>query len=148
MKFTCQVEINAPIEKVIELFDNPDNLKDWQDGFISYEHLNGTPGQKDAKSKLIYKAGRKTIELIETIITNKLPEEFTALYEAKQMVNTMTNRFLPKGNNTLYVADIEYTQFNGLMLKLMIKLAPGMFRKQAQKWLDQFKDFVERKAND
>ncbi|MBT7040151.1 MAG: SRPBCC family protein, partial [Bacteroidetes bacterium] len=36
MKFSCQVEINAPIDQVLELFVNPDNLKELQDGFISH----------------------------------------------------------------------------------------------------------------
>ena len=40
--------------------------------------------------------------------------------------------------------EIHYTKFNGVLIKLMAKLFPGMFKKQVQKWLDQFKVFVEK----
>ena len=57
MKYTTEIEIEKPIEKVIELFDNPDNLKKWMEGLQSFEHLSGTPGQPGAKSRLFFKMG-------------------------------------------------------------------------------------------
>ena len=43
-KFTGSVVIDLPIEKVIELFDNPENIKDWQDGFVARRPISGTEG--------------------------------------------------------------------------------------------------------
>ena len=91
MKFICSVNINLPRTKVIELFDNSDNLKQWQDGFISFEHISGEPGKKGAKSQMRYKIGKREIELIETIITNNLPDEFIGHYKANAMENSMKN---------------------------------------------------------
>jgi uncharacterized membrane protein len=145
MKFDVSVDIDLPIDKVIDLFVDSNNLKEWQDGFISMDHLSGNPGEPDAKSRLIYKIGRKEIEMIETIKVNNLPEEFVGLYEAKTMVNLMTNNFMDLGGErTRYEAHIEYIKFNGFMPKLMAFLMPGVFKKQTQKWLDQFKAFAER----
>jgi len=122
------------------LFENPDNLKEWQDGFISIESISGTHGEIGAKSKLIY----EKLELIETILRNELPEEFKATYEHKHMVNTMSCRFKKIDSNmTRFEQEIHYTKFNGFVIKLMVKLFPRMFKKQVQKWLDQFKAFVE-----
>lgn len=144
MKFTCHTYIKAPLHKVIELFENPDNLKEWQDGFISIEPVSGVPGEVGSKSKLTY----EKLELIETILHNELPEEFKASYDHKHMVNTMSCMFKKVDfNTTKFEQEIQYTKFNGLLPKLMAKLFPGMFKKQVQKWLDQFKVFVE-KQND
>ena len=146
MKFNCQVEINQPIEKVIDLFDNHENMKHWQDGFVSFEHLSGRPGQVGAKSRIIYEFGKKgkTMELIETITVNNLPDEFSGTYEHKHMTNNMVNRFKSLGpNKTRWDAELHYTKLNGLMIKMMAFLMPGMFKKQTQKWLDQFKVFAE-----
>ncbi len=141
MKFSCHVDIKAPLNKVIDLFENPDNLKEWQDGFISFEPVSGVQGEVGSKSKLIY----EKLELIETIIRNELPEEFKANYEHKHMVNTMSCRFEAIDSNTTRLdQEIHYTKFNGFVIKLLAKLFPGMFKKQVQKWLNQFKDFVER----
>jgi uncharacterized membrane protein len=145
MKFSCTVEIDLLVEKVTGLFTDADNFRKWQDGFISIEHLSGAAGEPGAKSRLIYKTGRQTIELIETIVTNNLPDEMKGLYEHKHMVNTMTNRFYRLGENkTKYVAEIEYTRFIGFIPVMMALLMPGMFKKQVQKRLAQFKAFAEK----
>ncbi|RLD18160.1 MAG: SRPBCC family protein [Bacteroidetes bacterium] len=145
MKFTCSVDIDLPLDRVVELFDNVDNLKHWQDGFISHEHVSGVPGESGTISRLIYKSGKREINLTETIVTNDLPAEFTALYEAKEMTNTMSNKFSSlTENSTRYIAEINYIKFNGIMVKLMATVFPGMFKKQVQKWLNQFKGFCER----
>ena len=41
MKYTCKLVINLPRERVVELFDDPDNLPRWMEGLQSFEHLSG-----------------------------------------------------------------------------------------------------------
>lgn len=95
MKYANEVVINLPLQKVIELFDNPENLSKWQPGFIRLEHLSGSPGQIGAKSRLIYKMGkgRRQIEMIETITHRNLPNEFHGTYETKNASNIQKNFF-------------------------------------------------------
>lgn len=144
MKYTCTVEINLPIDKVVQLWENEANFPAWQDGFKSIEHLSGTPNTKDAKSRIILE-DRQKIELLETIITNNLPQEKTALYEHIHMTNSQTTRFREiNTNKTLYISEVEYLQFNGIMIKIMAKLFPSKFKAQSQKWMDQFKEFAEK----
>jgi hypothetical protein len=145
MNFICGVDIEVPIDKVVALFNDPNNFKEWQDGFISYETISGTPRTIGSKSKINFDNGKHKIELLETIKVMNLPAEMTALYEHKHMVNTMINRFteLP-GQKTRFTTDMGYYKFIGLMPKLMALIMPGMFKKQNQKWLDQFKKFAEK----
>ena len=86
------------------------------------------------------------MELLETITSNRLPYEFSALYQHIHMENTMTSRFteIDGGAGTRFECDVEYTKFNSFMPRLMALLFPGMFRKQAQKWFDQFKAYAEQ----
>ena len=145
MKFTCSVNIEKPVARVVKLFDNPDNLRHWQDGFISATLISGKQGTKGAKSKLKIQAGKNIIELTETILVKNLPQELTALYEHTQMDNTVTHRFTPLSpNSTRWTSEIEYTRFREWIPRLMANLFPGMFRKQTQKWLNNFKRFAER----
>lgn len=51
-------------------------------------------------------------------------------------------------DRTLWQSELEYTIKKGFMLKLMSKLAPGMFRKPTQKWMDQFKEWAEGLSED
>ena len=145
MKFSCRVDISAPLDKVVQAFDSSENLKYWQDGFVSYEHLNGIAGQQGAQAKMIYKIGRRDMVLTETILKNDLPREFNGRYDFKEGSNTMSNRFeIIDRHNSRWIADIEYTRMDSFMMKMMSKIMPGMFRKRTQKWMDQFKVFVEK----
>ena len=141
MKYTVQVEINVPRDKVLELFDNPENMAKWQEGFVSLEHLSGEPGQVGAKSKLKYLMGSREIEMIETITVRNLPEEFSGTYEAKGVWNEVRNLFSEKEGKTLWVSHNEF-RCTGFMWFIAL-IFPGTFRKQSQKYLDDFKKFAE-----
>lgn len=142
MKYTNEVEINLPREKVVELFDNIDNLKHWQPGLLSFEALSGTPGHPGAKSKLKYKMGKKEIEMVETITKRDLPDEFSGTYETKGVWNSVSNKFIPVGDNkTKIISETEFN-FSGFM-KVIGFLMPGAFKKESQKFLDRFKAFAE-----
>lgn len=143
MKYSSEIEINLPVKKVVELFDNPDNLKHWQPGLQSFQHLSGTPGEPGAKSKLHFKMGKRDIEMIETITVRNLPEEFSGTYEAKGVWNEVKNHFIPLDENrTLYRCENEF-QFSGFM-KIIGFLMPGAFKKESMKYLVQFKEFAEK----
>jgi uncharacterized membrane protein len=144
MKYSCSIEINAPIDKVVSLWENEDYFKEWQEGFERIEHLEGTPHTNGAKSKIILNQ-KVRIELLETIISNDLPKEKIGLYEHIHMTNTQASRFETLSNgNTLYTSEVEYTKFNGFMIKMMAMFFPSKFKEQSQKWMEEFKLFVER----
>ncbi len=141
MKYTCEVEINKPIDKVIELFDNTDNMYKWMEGLQNFEHLEGEPGKPGAKSKMVFKMNNKDVEMIETITVRNLPKEFSGTYDAKGVHNIQKNTFvIINDSKTLYLTENEF-QLKGFM-KLMA-LMPGAFKKQSSKYMNAFKNFVE-----
>jgi uncharacterized membrane protein len=144
MNFTISVDIDQPIEKVVELWQDEKNLSKWQDGYLGSEMIFGHPGEVGTRTKMKYLMGKRKIDLVEIILENKLPKEFLAKYESKTTVNTMHNVFESLSENkTRWTATIHYSSFTGFLVKAMAFLLPGMFKKQSQKWLDQFKVFVE-----
>ena len=148
MKYSCSVEIERPIDRVAQLWQDPEFFDQWQDGFESIHLIEGNEGEQGAVSDIIIKQGPTTIELRETIRVNDLPNEKTALYVHKHMTNTQTTRFVElESNRTKYISEVEYTQFNGIMIKLMAKLFPGKFKAQSQKWMNQFKEFAEQQLS-
>lgn len=144
MKFNCSVVVNRPIQEVAALFANPKYLAEYQDGFIRKELISGTEGAVDAVSMMYYKVGKQEMELEETVLINNLPDEFRGRYHHKHMDNTMLVSFTDLGNEqTEYYTEVHYTAFRGLMPRMMAFLFPGAFKKQVQKWLDNFKVFAE-----
>ncbi len=143
--FECTVRIDLPIDKVIALWSDTDNLKFWQDGFVGVEQLKGQEGELGAQKNMTYKVmgGRKEITLLETVLVSDLPREFKGSYVGESMTNTMISSFATDGRFTTWTSRVHYTEMKGFMVKLMTRLMPGMFKKQVQKWMDQFKVFAE-----
>lgn len=143
MKYTLTVTINAPIDDVIKKFDNADNMKHWQRGFISFTPVSGSPGEEGAKAKLEYKMGKREIEMIETITKKNLPNEFHGTYDTKGVFNSQENFFEPvDANTTKWTSNAEF-KFSSFAMKFFGLLMPGAFKKQSLQYMQDFKAFVE-----
>ena len=142
MKYTNTIEINLPRNRVIELFDNPDNMKHWQPGLISFTHQSGQPGQVGAKSVLKYKTGKREVEMIETVLKRDLPHEFSGTYEMQGVFNAIQNYFREQSPEvTVWESQSEFT-FKGLM-RFLAPLMKNSFKKQSLDFMQRFKSFAE-----
>ena len=141
--YTVSVDIDLPRARVIELFDNPDNMPKWQPGLQSFEHLSCEPGRPGAKSKLVYRNGKRQFELIETVVERNLPDEFNGHYEWPGGRNTLDNRFIELGpERTRWESVCAYT-FTGFFERIMGVVMPGFFKKQNLTFMENFKAFCE-----
>ena len=145
MKHQGSIDINKPQGVVAECFINPEYLKEYQDGFLRKELVSGKPAEVGTISKMYYEYGKNEMELTETVVANNLPNDFEAFYHHKHMDNTMKCKFTPLDDNkTRYEYEFEYTRINWVMPRLMAILFPSMYKKPAEKWMNQFKAFVEK----
>lgn len=142
MKYSSEVTIDLPRDRVIELFDDPDNLMQWQRGLQSFEHLSGTPGQPGAKSRLVFDVNGRRIEMVETITVRNLPDEFSGTYETSGVFNVVRNFFHEDGpDRTRWVSENEF-RFSGSM-RVLAPFLRTSFRKQSMGYLQDFKNFAE-----
>jgi len=145
MRFTGSVDVDRPLQEVVDLFADLDNRIHYQDGFESWELVSGTAGEDGAVYKLHYNNRGRPMELTETVVANRLPDSYEAFYEHSHMDNTLTTRFTAiDEHRTRYEIDGEYTAFRGFMPNLISRVMPGMFTKPSQRWLDNFKAFAEQ----
>ncbi|RAX48355.1 SRPBCC family protein [Arthrobacter sp. AQ5-05] len=145
MEFTQEPTVNLPRQRFIGLFDDPENLKEWQTGLVSFEGVTGTPGEPGATSRLTYRQGRGTMEMIKTVTRRDLPEAFDGSYDAKCVHNACRNAFRdPDGSTTRWVAHNVFG-FTGFMRILALLFGP-MFKKQSFKMMTAFKDFAEART--
>lgn len=142
MKYNVELDIDLPVSQVIQLFDSTENMYKWMEGLQSFEALEGTPGEVGAKSKMLFKTGKREIEMVETITAKNLPQEFSATYEAGSVWNLVQNKFQPKGENQTRYISVQEFRFKGFM-KLMGMLMPGAFKKQTLSHMNDFKAFAE-----
>jgi len=147
MKYTSEIIIELPLNECIKKLDNSDNMKYWQNGLISYEHLSGVPGELGSKTELKYKISKREMALLETITLNNLPHEIHMTYDTKGLHNIQKNYFsvTPEGY-TKWICENEFLP-TSFILRMMTLLMPGTFKKQSMKYLIDFKAFAENNSS-
>ncbi|MCH2022293.1 MAG: SRPBCC family protein [Saprospiraceae bacterium] len=142
MKFHIEIIVDISLNKLIELFENPENLKKWQPNLLKFEHLSGDLGQVGAKSRINYNMGIKKIIMNETVLKRNLPDEFVLMYESDGVTNTVTNNFKEIApNKTRWIMQNNF-KFGGLM-KFAALAMKGVFKKQTELTMNRFKAFAE-----
>ena len=142
MQYTLETTIDLPRDRVVEMFEDRGNLQQWQPDLLQIEHLSGEPRQVGETSRLVYRMGRKQLEMVETIVVRNPPEEFSATYEAKGVWNRVDNRFIDLHDRRTQWSVESQFKCGGFM-RIIALLMPGMFRKETRKYMQQFKQFAE-----
>lgn len=131
------------MSEIVTLFDNPNNYPSWMEGLLSIKVIEGKVGEVGTKSLFRFKMGNKEMEMTETILVKNLPDEYKVGYTANGVSNTVKSTFSELDpERTLYITYNEF-EFTGFM-KFIAFIMPGSFKKTSQKYLDDFKNFVER----
>ena len=147
VKYSEEIVINANIDTVSALFDNPYNMKDYMQGIESYTVLSGNIREVGAKSELIVKYVEENeviskIVMIEEIITNNLPDEKIVSYTADGVYNIVSNRLVKVSENQTKFINQQEFEFKGYM-KVVGFFMPSIFKQQSRLYLKSFKEFVE-----
>ena len=146
MRYTSEILINLPRSKVIELFDNTDNLSRWQPGLKSFTHLEGEPGEVGARSEQVYEGRKGDLVMTETIRTKQLPEQFHMSYKARGVYNEVENWFTEKEPELTLWRTENYFRFGGVMM-LMVPFMKNAFIHNTMLNMDRFKLFAENPEN-
>jgi hypothetical protein len=144
MKYSTEIIINKSLAEVIKKMNSTENMLHWQEGLVSTEHLSGTPGEFGAKMKLNYDFGNRKMELVETITKSNFPNEFHATYNTKGIHNIQQNYFeIISDGQTKWISKNEF-QPTTFAMYAMLFFMPRTFRNQTKKFMNNFKNFVEK----
>jgi hypothetical protein len=149
MRYQLTLDIEAPRERVLELFLDVENLKQWQPSLVRFDQISGD-GMRGvgSTSKQLHRMGQREVEMLATVTVDNYPDEFAATFEADDVWNLIENRFVELNRdrtNWTVTSDLRSTSF---MMKLLMMVLPSMFKKQTRAFMGYFKEFVERSAVD
>jgi len=144
MRYTLEIVVDAPRERVVQLFTDPTHFVDWQPGLECYELVSGEQAQTGAKAELTTRAGNRLTGMTEVIESNELPDSLTAIYESHGVWNRNANSFVAESpDSTRWISDNEF-RFTGA--RKALALLEGSFKKESFDIMERFKAFVEAKA--
>ena len=142
MKYSAEVRINLPRDKVVELFGNTARLHEWQPGLRSHTHLQGKAGEEGARSELVYVSRKGNLVMTETIVLKRLPEQYHMQYRSRGVYNEVENWFLEElPGSTLWRTKNTF-RFKGMMM-LMAPFMKQAFIHNTILNMDRFKLFAE-----
>lgn len=144
MKYTLDIIIEIPLDNCFKKFDTIENLKHWQRGLVSVEHISGTPRTFGSKMKMNFKMGKRLIPLVETVTYKNSPYQVHATYTTEGMDNIQENYFEDIPDNfTKWISINEFIPLN-FKMRLMLWLMPKTFKKQSLQYMKDFKNFAEK----
>lgn len=142
MRYTEEIEIALPRDEVVRLFLDPGSMPKWQKGLESMEPISGVPGQVGARTRLVFRTGRRRMELIETIVHNDLPRSFHAVYDAKGVHNVCENHLHEVSPDRTRWVSPNVFEFSGPM-KIVGTIFRGSFPRETRAQMRRFKEFAE-----
>jgi hypothetical protein len=143
MKYTLELLIHKSRAEVWRIFDNPENIKNWQTTLVKFETVSGTQGQPGAISKLTYGEGKGEFSLMERVSHRAEPERFDVILENNFADNSVKNTFIMTNENeTLWKMEVEY-KFKTLLMKIVGPFAKKNFVKRSEREMERFKGFME-----
>lgn len=112
MKYTTNIIIDKPVNELVDLYNNEENIYKWMKGLTKIERLEGIPGEEGSTSMIYFETGKRKMQMKETIITKNFPEELAVTYEAKGVWNKVITRFEDADGKTNFINEQEF-QFKG-----------------------------------
>lgn len=139
--------INLNIENVIELHENTSLMKNYMDGFISYDVIKGKSRNTGSIAEIttIFNSNEsvsRKIVITEEVILSNLPNQKILIYNSGAVKNIITYRFIKMGDNkTIFFRSHEY-EFN-TYTKVSSFFMSKKIKRKSYAYLSNFKNYVE-----
>ncbi|MDG4831542.1 SRPBCC family protein [Solwaraspora sp. WMMD1047] len=154
MRYANSIEIDLPREKVAQLLADPAHLPKWLRGMVLHEPVNGEHGQVGTTSRVVLQAGKRQLELTETVTRREpadlhgIPKDVVVHFDRETvgagMWSVVRDRLTEAGPETTRWESESEFRFSSPLMRLVGLLMPGAFRKQSQQHMQDFKAFAEQ----
>lgn len=137
--FRQEIEINKPLDTVIQMFRDRSQLIKWQPGLVSSERQDSNA---QATYKLVFQLGRRQMPMVETIVKDQLPIHYEVEYAMKGIVNRTRSSFESMSSGqTRWICDQEF-RFKGIM-RLVVVFIKSDLERQSYILMKNFKGYLE-----
>ena len=145
MQLTIDVVIDIDRSGLLEIFEDPAQMKEWQPTLLSYELLEGKHAHVGARARIIHRMGPTTVQMMETVTQRELPNLFAAHYEGRGVSNDVINRFSALSpTRTRWQLETRF-RFSGITW-LVAKLMPATFEKETRATMHRLKAYAESRT--
>jgi uncharacterized protein YndB with AHSA1/START domain len=145
MRSVIELEINAPQEKVAELFDNPRMFPRWMDEVARVEPLRTSSRLPlGSEFRIVPKAGRRAFR--GRFLRREPPYRTRLLLDAATVRVDVRGTFVKLSDQRTKLISVEVVGFKGLFGRVLGLLGRRAIRRAHRRHMESFKRFVESPA--
>jgi uncharacterized membrane protein len=141
--YQVKIQIDKPIKKVFSVFNNQELMKEWMTDVKSVIPINIKPGIVGSEYKMILENQGKEVEMIEKVLAFIPNKKVTLFFDADDMLKTDEYSFSFSEGKTTIVKDVV-SKSDSYLMSCMFPYFKGMFTEIDQKYLEDFKVYIEK----
>ncbi|WP_158838542.1 SRPBCC family protein [Polaribacter sp. L3A8] len=142
--YKVQVTVNKPVSNVFEAFNKSEDLKNWIPEVQSFEVLNDNPGKTGSIYKIVVLNQGQEIAMTEKVMAYVPNEKVTLFFDAEGMLKKDDYTFTENDGVTTITLNAS-CQSETYLMACVFPYFKGTFIEQDQSYLNNFKEFVEKK---
>ncbi len=143
VKYTAEVEIDKPIEKVFEDFQDIELMKKWLPEVKSIEPIEVKEGVIGSTYKMTATNQGQNIVMIEKITDYILNKKMTFQFDSDQMIKIDDYNFIKEGSKTKMVQNCTVNSKSYLM-GCLLPFFKGSLKDLSLSYMNRFKTEVEK----
>jgi hypothetical protein len=144
MKSVLEFDIQAPRDKVAELFADPANNPNWMNDLDRCEPIGGSPGMPGSTYRMVPKKG--DMVFVATVLSRDLPQEVRLRLDGKGVVVSITDRFRATSPGVTTMYSEEEFRFKTWFSRLFGFVAQRSIRNAHRRHMESFKHFAEQQV--
>lgn len=142
--YHAEVAINKPVAKTFDAFTQIQNSKQWIPEVKSIQVIEETPNRIDNAYKMLVDNNGEEFTIIEKIKTYERNTKFVVFFDAENMKKT--NSFIFKSNGSTTTINLKAScKSDSYILNCVFPYFKSVFVQQDQRYLDNFKNYIEKK---
>lgn len=141
--YQVRVEINKPISEVFTAFNDQNSMKNWLPEVKSVEPINIKPGIVGSEYKMTVDNNGQIVVMREKVMAYVSNKKVTLFFDAEDMLKTDDYNFTAEDGNTTIVKDV-ICKSESYIMSCMFPYLKGFFTDMDQKYLDDFKAYIEK----
>ena len=141
--YEVRVEIQKPLSEVFTAFHDQEKLLTWMPEIKSIEPINVKPGIVGSEYKIIVENQGKEMEMNEKVMAFIPNKKVTLLFDADDMLKTDEYNFSFSDGKTTIIKDV-ICKSNSYLMSCLFPYFKGTFTDIDQKYLEDFKTYIEK----
>ncbi|MHC9511537.1 SRPBCC family protein [Kangiella sp. M94] len=145
----ASVTIDAPVQQVFAVYNNPLLLNHWLAEFHSLENVSGSLNEVGSEWTMNYKSAEgNLIKMQHTLTSYVANQQISYDYANEWLTGQTTVTFEPADNNTTTVTMVQQYSGKGIVQNAILFLIQGSIEDVSQSNLESLKKLIERTEAD